>query len=194
MLTANPPDPLVRTGFGWAYYGRHPHGRRLAAKFELRFATSLQAGLTALHYAAASDNWQVIRILLDHGADPTAADLRGNTPLHYAAAFNSYLATKKLLQKESEALNINAYNSRGKAPIHLAAAPDSFRAMPRPFVPALALEVLLRAHANPMARDAEGNNPLHLAAQGGYVEIVRRLISFTNIPPEEKNAVSLGPC
>lgn len=153
----------------------------------------LQARMGALHYAAASDNWQVIRILLDHGADPAAADVRGNTPLHYAAAFNTYNATTKLLEKAEGGLSINISNANGKAPLHLAASPESFQAVPRPIVPALALEALLLHHANPMVRDAEGNNPLHLAARGGYVEILRCLIAMTNIPAEEKNAVRSRP-
>lgn len=135
----------------------------------------------------------MIRLLLDHGTDPAASDVRGNTPLHYAAAFNCYNSTTKLLEKAGGAVSINEKNSKGKAPIHLAAAPDAFQAVPKPIVPALALEALLTHHANPIARDAEGNNPLHLAARGGYVEIVRRLVALTNIPAEEKNRVRLSP-
>lgn len=156
------------------------------------FLCHLQAGLSALHYAAAADNWGVVGILLDHGADAAAVDSRGNTALHYAASFNSYTATTRLLEKAELALsNINQLNYRGKAPIHLAAAPDSFQAVPRPIVPALALEALLMHHANPMARDRSGNTPLHLASRGGYVEIVRRLVALTGAPPDEKNAVSI---
>ncbi|CDI79431.1 hypothetical protein, conserved [Eimeria acervulina] len=153
-----------------------------------------KAGLSALHYAAAADNWGVVGILLDHGATAAAVDSRGNTALHYAASFNSYTATLRLLEKAELALsNINQANYRGKAPIHLAAAPVSFQAVPRPIVPALALEALLVHHANPMARDKSGNTPLHLAAQGGYVEIVRRLVALTGAPPDEKNAEGLTP-
>ncbi|CDJ56593.1 hypothetical protein, conserved [Eimeria maxima] len=166
--------------------------RLILAKADVK-ATD-KAGLSALHYAAAADNWGVVGILLDHGADAAAVDSRGNTALHYAASFNSYTATTRLLEKAELALsNINQLNYRGKAPIHLAAAPDSFQAVPRPIVPALALEALLMHHANPMARDRSGNTPLHLASRGGYVEIVRRLVALTGAPPDEKNADGLTP-
>ncbi len=41
-------------------------------------------GETALHRAAAGDHLQVMRLLLDAGADPNACDVDGWTPLHNA--------------------------------------------------------------------------------------------------------------
>ncbi|XP_026193907.1 ankyrin repeat and KH domain-containing protein mask [Cyclospora cayetanensis] len=189
-------DTLERTPLMLAAY----HPKALSSGFVKRLllagadakATD-KAGMTALHYAAAGDNWPVVRILLDHGADPSAPDVQGNTPLHYAAIFNAYTSTTRLLETAEIGVHINAPNARGKAPIHLAAAPVLYQAVPRSIVPALALEALLLHHANPMARDKEGNTPLHLAATGGYVEIMRRLVDMASVPAEEKNAEGLTP-
>ncbi len=41
-------------------------------------------GFTALHMAAVTGNGDLIRLLLDHGADPDARDNRGRTPLDLA--------------------------------------------------------------------------------------------------------------
>ncbi|KAL8426440.1 hypothetical protein Efla_005494 [Eimeria flavescens] len=194
--SADSRDSLGRTALMVAAYHPKPQSHEFSKKLLLSKAdvkATDKAGLTALHYAAASDNWQVVRLLLDHGADPAAADVRGNTPLHYGAAYNAYQSTSRLLEKGSDSVNINAQNATGKAPLHLAAAPAAFMAAPPAIVPALALEALLLHHANPMARDAQGNNPLHLAARGGYVEILRRLVSLTSIPAEEKNAAGQTP-
>jgi len=40
---------------------------------------------TALHMAALNDHVDVVQLLIDSGADVTAADDAGNTPLHFAA-------------------------------------------------------------------------------------------------------------
>ncbi|KAL8269547.1 hypothetical protein Esti_006513 [Eimeria stiedai] len=192
----NSRDSLGRTPLMVAAFHSKPQSHEFVKKLILSGAdvqATDSAGLTALHYATAADNWQVVRILLDHGADPQAADVRRNTPLHYGGAFNAYQSTTKLLEKGRELLDINAQNADGKTPLHFAAAPTSFQAVPRAIVPAFALETLLLHHANPMARDSQGNNPLHLAARGGYVEILRRLVGLTNIPAEEKNAAGLTP-
>lgn len=150
---------------------------------------SIQAGLQALHYAVVEDNWRVVKILLDHQADPLVVDVEGNSPLHYAASFNAIHSINKLLDKAGQFIKLNSVNSSGKAAIHLASAPDSYQAVSKSVVPAMALEALLHHHADPLLRDDDGNNALHLASKGGYVEIVKRLISTTSMPVEEKNLV-----
>ena len=43
-------------------------------------ATNKRAKDTALHYAANNNHREIARVLLEHGADRTAKDWKGNTP------------------------------------------------------------------------------------------------------------------
>jgi ankyrin repeat protein len=55
------------------------------ALFQYRDALFPAAGATPMDYAAYAGNVEVMRYLIDHGADPAIADERGTTPLHNAA-------------------------------------------------------------------------------------------------------------
>ncbi|XP_064636467.1 mitochondrial disaggregase-like isoform X2 [Lineus longissimus] len=41
-------------------------------------------GCTALHYAVLADNCEIVKLLLDYGADPTAENYNGHRPASYA--------------------------------------------------------------------------------------------------------------
>ncbi|KFG55651.1 rhoptry neck protein RON9, partial [Toxoplasma gondii FOU] len=146
-----------------------------------------KAGLSALHYAAASNSCKLVKLLINRGADVMSQDIRGNTPLHYAAAFNADKSMNTLLNLAGNAIKVNVPNKNGKAPIHLAAAPSSFDVVPAKIVPALSLELLLEKHADPVARDAHGNTPLMDAVLGGYLEIAKRLLQIARVPLHDKN-------
>ncbi|UYV68168.1 CLPB [Cordylochernes scorpioides] len=50
-------------------------------------------GCTPLHYAVLADNYACVKLLLEHGADPTKENIMGHTPLNYSRS----TAIKKLL-------------------------------------------------------------------------------------------------
>ncbi|MFC8260170.1 ankyrin repeat domain-containing protein [Streptomyces sp. NPDC057291] len=54
-------------------------------------------GRTAVHYTAADGDADGLRVLLNEGADPEAADAAGWTPLHFAAQAQARLAIEVLL-------------------------------------------------------------------------------------------------
>jgi ankyrin repeat protein len=53
-------------------------------------------GRTALHYAAAAGHTKVMRVLLDHRADPGLVDEDGATPLGLARAAGQTAAVRLL--------------------------------------------------------------------------------------------------
>ncbi|MFD0982825.1 ankyrin repeat domain-containing protein [Tropicimonas aquimaris] len=110
-------------------------------------------GYTALHRAAASDSAEVVRLLLDAGADIMVLDDLGNTPLHDAA---SRSASVEVIRELIEAgADIHATNEAGWTPLHRAAFGKN-----EPEI----LQVLLDAGCDPNALDEGGFTPLHEAA------------------------------
>ncbi|TFK55998.1 ankyrin [Heliocybe sulcata] len=71
------------------YYDRYP--------FVLDWANS--KGRTALHVASLRGNEELVRMLLDLGADYDLADNEGNTPLHYASAWGHIPIVQLLIER-----------------------------------------------------------------------------------------------
>ena len=72
---------------------------------------------TALIRAAAFNRTDVIRLLLQKGADVNKRDRFGNTPVHWAALNNSTEAIAMLIEHGA---SINITNDEGDKPIDLA--------------------------------------------------------------------------
>jgi ankyrin repeat protein len=142
---------------------------------------------------------QLIEALLAAGADINAKTTSGETPLHVAAAFGGIDEVRVLLAKGAA---VNSQNDDGQTPLHAAAvaignphaeqitrliidyggnmeatdtknswAPMHYAAENGNLV---VLGVLLRAGANPNARDAHGWTPLHRGAY--HADVVRLLL------------------
>lgn len=58
-------------------------------------------GCTALHYAALTDNHEIVKILLEAGANPCIANDAGHLPNHYA----SDGPTKTLIEEYCKKVN-----------------------------------------------------------------------------------------
>jgi uncharacterized protein len=52
-------------------------------------AVCSESGSTALHYAAASNDADTLKLLLERGADATVVDADGDLPLHVACKLNN---------------------------------------------------------------------------------------------------------
>jgi tankyrase len=144
-----------------------------------------------LHEASAKGKYEIVKLLLKHGADPKLKNrdnaspldlakdqeiadlLKGNAALLEAAKKGDLARVQKLLTPE----NINCRDTEGRhsTPLHLAAGYNNFEVV----------EYLLEQGANVNETDKGGLIALHNSASYGHLEIAAILIKFNT----EVNAV-----
>ena len=131
-------------------------------------------GDTPLHWALDRDanltdeaRGEIVRLLLESGADLFAQNNSGTAPLHLAArgwspAEEQILSRVYEMRHAGEKPDINITDTRGNTPLHWA--------MDHHFPPAdhrarsLAAHTLLWSGADPNARNRHGISPMHMAA------------------------------
>ena len=111
-------------------------------------------GRTPLHSAAASNEPQIVHMLLSAGAQPNAKDKMGLTPLHRACGPKSkaHEVVSLLISAEAE---LNKKDKTWQTPLHIAATAGA----------TTCARFLIKAGALSNERDSFGRTPLHLAAQ-----------------------------
>lgn len=116
-------------------------------------------GRSLLHLAAHDGNLEVVKWLLDHGADPNARNAcvepcegRGQTPLHEGLSFRADDMSELLL---THGAAVDAIAANGQTALHLAGLRGSLGGA----------FVLCRHGADPMRRDAAGKTPHDLALE-----------------------------
>jgi ankyrin repeat protein len=119
---------------------------------------------TPLHVACEKGHVQVVKELVEHGADVDVKDKDGSSPLHWACAKGHLAVVNELL---SRGANIEVEDIDGNTPLHLACANCHV---------AVVNELLSRG-ANIEAQDRYGDTPLHDASWNGHVAIVKALLS-----------------
>jgi ankyrin repeat protein len=136
---------------------------------------------TALKAAAFGNDTETVRLLLEAGLDPNAADLPGLTPLMMAAGWNGNLETVKLLL--AKGAKVNAV-SRPVMGLPTRIAPSKFGnltalLMAAPFGPPALIETLLDAGAEVNGKDVRGMTPLMLAVATDHQDaaVIRLLLS-----------------
>lgn len=137
----------------------------------------------AIHHAAGSNQLEVVRLLLDRGADANARNSDFSTPLHQS----SDPEIAKLLLVHGA--NVSARDGGGSQPIHAAAFPRYQADDKAAGAKSLELMKLLINHgANPLAKDGNGKEPIHIAAYSSTLEVVKFLLDHGAKP--ETSAVS----
>jgi ankyrin repeat protein len=143
----------VRTGNLAAVSGMLAHGAKVNA-------SENRQGQTALMWAAAERHADVLRTLLEHGADVQAQSKGGFTALMFAAQQDNLEDVKALL---AAGANVNAATPEGETALLVAA--ESGRE-------ATGL-LLLDRGANPNAADEYGLTPLHFCFMKGLGRLFR---------------------
>jgi hypothetical protein len=118
------------------------------------------AGDTALHIAAASYHAELVRMLIDAGADVLARNPLGYQPLHEAAVgspgsrtWNPSSQAATILYLVEAGADPNAPDQRGVAPLHRAVRTRC----------AAAVRALLECGADPSRKTKSGSTPMLLA-------------------------------
>ncbi|WP_257288791.1 ankyrin repeat domain-containing protein [Endozoicomonas sp. SESOKO2] len=125
----------------------------------------LGKGMAAIHIAAKNGNLELIRSLLDCGADIDLQDKKGMTPLHHAVSYGDVQVLKIFLDCKAD---MNLQNKYGCTALHLAAkAPEN----PELF------DTLIDNGASFDKTDNDGPIVMHLAAESGHERALKKLIA-----------------
>lgn len=119
---------------------------------------------TPLMLAAANGSVIILKVLLNVGADPFLKCFESTNAMHLAAA-RGHLEIVRILLKYKELINSK---TDGSTPLMCAVRNDQNKKV---------CEILLKAGADPFARDDDDQTAMHLAANLGQTEMVS-LLSF----------------
>jgi len=123
----------------------------------------IYAGDTALHLAAAGYRLEIVRLLLEAGADPNSAkNHRQSGPLHYAADgyitgqdWNAARQAQTIQCLLEAGAHIHAQDKNGASPLHRAVRTRC----------AVAVKCLLERGGDAVLKNKSGSTPFHLAVQ-----------------------------
>lgn len=108
---------------------------------------------------------QFVQFLLDKGADPSLADLHGETPLHWAAKAGDHHLVKTFLREDL--VHPDLADNRGRTPLSHAAGEGHDRVV----------ELLLATdRVDPDRKDARGRTALSWAAEHWHFQTVAILV------------------
>ena len=142
-------------------------------------ASARVCGLSPLHWAAAYGFVDVVKILLEHGADVNPRNVDGITPLHLATVAGHVDVARILLEHGAD---VNTKNEDNQTPLHYAATEGH----------AVVARLLLEHGADPSIRDKDGRTPLDIAREKGHKEVVRVIEEYERGVGVEAPATPVG--
>ncbi|XP_059691301.1 B-cell lymphoma 3 protein-like [Gavia stellata] len=158
-------DRLGRTAAHLACESRSPRCLRELLRPGPRGDPDLQArnyeGLTPLHVAVSSGARESVLLLLEHGADVDAVDIKsGRSPLLHAVESNSLEMAELLIQRGA---SVNAQSYAGCTALHAAAGRGLLGV----------LRLLLRSGADCALKNYHNDTPLAVASSRQVIDILR---------------------
>lgn len=160
-------------------------------------------GQTVLHRACLSGDAAMVRLLLEHGADPNSLNDFNETPIHYASKRGIPTLVHILCQAGGR---LDVKDKSGKSPVHNAAQTGSvymlqyleekgfgFRDLDDNSQSPLhcvcsfghleAFKYLIRkGRSDPAQKDSNGDTPLHICVREGYAHGSWILINYQGLP------------
>nr|WDP79879.1 transient receptor potential cation channel subfamily A member 3 [Apostichopus japonicus] len=131
---------------------------------------------TPLHYAAENGNVEIMRCLLDAGANLTCKDHQVKSPLHIAASHGKLKFTAAALHEQPD--TINESDRRGMTPLLLASKHGHHHVV----------RYLLKTGADISSRNSHEMTALSLAAMKGNVHVISVLLQFhSNVNAQDKD-------
>jgi len=138
-----------------------------------------ERAITPLSFAAMSGNADLVKLLLERGADPTMASTKGRLPLHYAAISGNAEMIKLLMPLTND---LDQQDALGHTPLNYAVIGKH----------SAAVNLLIEKGAKADIPAKDGSLPLHDAVYFGNVEIAKALIPLTpNINQPHKHLTPL---
>ena len=129
----------------------------------LAFGLTANAGAQTLAEAARTANWDVVRSMLDRGADPSTALGDGSTALHWASYWDSVDVVDTLVDAGAD---VDAVTDLGVTPLWTACETGSVPTVTR----------LLHAGADASAVLPSGETLVMTASRSGNPDVVRLLV------------------
>lgn len=149
-------------------------------------------GLTALHQCCIDDSEEMMKVLVEFGADVNAADSEQWTPLHAAATCGHLHLVKFLIDNGA---NLLAVNGDGNMPYDICEDETTLsyienemakRGVTQELIDTTRsktetvmlhdLMKLAQGHGDLEYRDVQGATPLHIAAANGYLSVLEFLL------------------
>ncbi|KAG7279487.1 hypothetical protein CRUP_035873 [Coryphaenoides rupestris] len=122
-----------------------------------------QKGFTPLYMASQENHLEVVKFLLENGANQSIPTENGFTPLHIACKKN-HIRVMDLLLKHSASLE--AVTESGLTPLHVTSFMGHLNIV----------KILLQKGASPSASNVKVETPLHMASRAGHYEVANFLL------------------
>lgn len=133
-------------------------------------------GETPLHAAVENNNYQIVQLLLEHGANANSRDFEENTPLHQASINKHYSIVQLLLRYNA---NVNSQNKDGATPLICSLFNKSSIHI---------TQLLISSGTNINSQDKNGETAIFIAIRLGLIEIVNLFLEKgANLNVRNKN-------
>ncbi|XP_043479806.1 putative ankyrin repeat protein RF_0381 [Leptopilina heterotoma] len=158
----NEGDPSGDTPLHLAISNNHPSVFDILVKKSNLNATNIY-GETPLHLATEGNHIQLVKILLENGANVNEQTRRGSTPLHLALIKKHIELTEILLQNGAD---VNIQQIQDMTPFHLAISGNHIQLV----------EKFLQNGANVNLQLEDGTSSLHITVENKYIQLTRILL------------------